>query len=143
MRFARFLLERAADYCAAVDLLRDVVLDDAEHEEANARLAYLYERLGEDARLAEILDRRDTFSLNAATWRAWRARLNWSRSSTRERPDEAVEVLGWALDPTPRTAGAGRRAAGTADARRRRGLPPRCRIGADPATAAGGGADGA
>ena len=57
----------------AVDLLRDVVLDDAEHEEANARLANLYERLGEDARLAKkssIVG--DTFSPNAATWRAWR-----------------------------------------------------------------------
>jgi tetratricopeptide (TPR) repeat protein len=102
MRFAAFRLERDPDDRAAVDLLRDVVLDEPDHEEANARLADLYERHGEDAMLVEILDRRrrslaDRGDLEGVA----RTALKLAALTSRDRPDEAVEVLRWGLERLP------------------------------------------
>jgi tetratricopeptide (TPR) repeat protein len=78
------------------------VLDEPDHEEANARLADLYERHGEDAMLVEILDRRrrslaDRGDLEGVA----RTALKLAALTSRDRPDEALEVLRWGLDRLP------------------------------------------
>ena len=102
MRFAGFLLDQHPDDRAAVEVLRDVLLDDPEHEEAAARLADLYERDHEDALLAEILDRRRRVLADRGDRDGTRqAVLKLVAVVGAERPDEALEVLRWALERLP------------------------------------------
>jgi tetratricopeptide (TPR) repeat protein len=85
-----------------VETLRDVLLDEPDHEEAATRLADLYERTGEDGLLAELLDqRRHTLAERGDREGVRAVALKLARLLTTDRPDEAVEVLGWALERAP------------------------------------------
>jgi predicted Zn-dependent protease len=100
--FASFLHDRDPDDGAAVDLLRDIVLDDPDHEEANARLADVYERRHEDALLVEILDRRRRALADRGDLEGLgRTVVKLASLTSAERPDEALEVLRWALERLP------------------------------------------
>jgi hypothetical protein len=102
MRLVAFLVERDPEDRAAIDVLRDVVLDDPEHEEATARLADLYERQHDDGMLAEILDRRRRVLAERGDREGARdAVLKLVALVSAERPDEALEVLRWALERMP------------------------------------------
>jgi tetratricopeptide (TPR) repeat protein len=101
MRFVGFLLGQPDDL-AAIEVLRDVVLDEPEHEEATAHLAALYERHHEDGLLAEILDRRRRVLADRGDLDGVReAVLKLVAVTGGERPDAALEVLRWALERLP------------------------------------------
>jgi tetratricopeptide (TPR) repeat protein len=102
MRFVQFLRSRDGDDATAVETLRDVLLDEPDHEEAATRLADLYERTGEEGLLAELLDhRRHTLAERGDREGVRAVALKLARLLTSDRPDEAVEVLGWALKQAP------------------------------------------
>jgi tetratricopeptide (TPR) repeat protein len=102
LRFVDFLMARDPDDRTADEMLRDVLLDDPENEDAAARLADLYERHGEEGLLAEVLDqRRRALAARGDREGGKQVALKLAGLLTADRPDDAVEVLGSALKQMP------------------------------------------
>jgi tetratricopeptide (TPR) repeat protein len=102
MRFVEFVQARDPDDRAAVEMLRDVLLDEPDHEDAATRLVDLYERHGEEGLLAELLDqRRQTLAARGDRQGLREVALKLTRLLSADRPGDAVEVLGSALERLP------------------------------------------
>jgi tetratricopeptide (TPR) repeat protein len=102
MRYIEFLLSRDPDDRSVVDTLRDVLLDEPEHEDASARLAALYERHGENGLLGELLDqRRRVLAARGDHAGVREVALKLAGLLGDERPDETLEVLSDALEQVP------------------------------------------
>jgi tetratricopeptide (TPR) repeat protein len=102
MRCARFLLDRNGNDRTAMEMLRDALLDEPEHDQVAAMLTELYERLSEEGLLAELLDqRRHTLAERGDKDGVRDSALKLTRLISGERPDDAVGVLRWALEQLP------------------------------------------
>jgi tetratricopeptide (TPR) repeat protein len=102
MRYVRYLLDRDPADHTAVDVLRDVLLDEGDHDEAAARLTEVYERQGEEGLLVELLDhRRQRLVERADAAGARAAAVKVAQLLAAEQADRAVEVLAEALAQQP------------------------------------------